>query len=202
MFFDRSNGYSVNNMQDFMWAAEYINGKYLLEFDEKTNKENSFYFINKEKLIRFGIVGCGHKMFFNTYDGTFNISGRTIDIQYIDEHDKIYNLTKSNNIFNNIVQFKCAESNFDLLSNTNNTNCSIEQFNFGYKQKIKINDTEFNLKVICKVPYNSPTYLEITLTCNKNLNGKLLIKRNDKIIDCVNAPLKQNIKGILNWDVI
>lgn len=201
MFFKNSNGMSYNSNQDFMWVADYVDGNYLLEFD-RYNKENSFYMIKKSQLLKFGLVGCGHKMYFNTMDGTFEISGRKIELQYVDENDNTYNLTGSGEFYNDILQYKEAESNFNPMDRGNKVKTNIQQFNFGYKQKLNINGVNFNLKVICKIPYNSPIYLEITLTSNKQLNGKLLIKRNNKIIDIINAPLKRNIKGMVNWDII
>lgn len=201
MYFKNSNGICPNKNQDFMWVADYADGSHLAEFEN--NKESSFYAINKNNLIYFGIVGCGHKMYFDVMSGTFEISGRKIELEYIDENDNIYKITGSNVLYNDILQFKEAESNFnptDIYNRKVNTN--ILQFNFGYKQKLNFENTNINAKIICKIPYNSPVYLEITLTSSKQLNGKLIIKRNGNIIDAINAPLHEGMKGTINWDII
>ncbi len=200
MYFNNSNGMSINPKQDFMWVAEYLNGGNLLEFNEDCS-ENSFYSIDKKQLNKFGLVGRGHKMFFDATNGIFNISGRTVEFEYVDGN-KTYNLTNASESYNNIVQFKTAESTFDPFSLNGVMNSSISQFNFGYKQKLVFDDLELNFKVICKVPYDRPVYLEISLTTNKTLNGKLLMKRNGEILDSINAPIDEHTKGTLNWDII
>ena len=200
MYFETSNGISMNKKQDFMWVADYFDGTDLLEF-QQNGKENSFYSINKNNLYKFGLVGCGYKMYFDTTNGIFNISDRIIELEYIDENDKIYNLN-SGKLYNDIIQFKEAESTFDPFNLNGIMKTSICQFNFGYKQKLQFEDINLNLKVICKVPYDKPVYLEITLSSNKTLNGKLLIKRNGKTIDIIDAPLQEGKKGTLNWNII
>jgi hypothetical protein len=200
MFFNNSNGMSINPYQDFMWVAEYFDGSHLTEFNGN-GIENSFYSINKNQLIRYGIVGCGHKMFFDTVTGIFNISGRTIQLEYV-ENDTIYNLTNSNVMYNDILQFKEAESSFNPSARGGDLVNTVSQFNFGYKQKLVFNDLHLNLKVICKIPYNKPIYLEISLTSDKALDGNLIIRRNNAIIDTIYAPVQKGMKGTLNWDII
>ena len=201
MYFENSNGMSVNKKQDFMWVADYFDGNSLLEF-QSDGKENSFYAINKNQLYKFGLIGCGYKMYFDTTNGIFNISDRIIELEYIDENDKKYNLTNNKIIYNDIIQFKDAESTFNPFSLNGAMKTEISQFNFGYKQKLQFEDLNLNLKVICKVPYDKPVYLEISLTSNKELNGKLLIRRNGKAIDAIDAPLQEGKKGLLNWNII
>jgi hypothetical protein len=201
MFFEQSDGMSINPQQDFMWVADYFDKSYLLEFG-KDSIENSFYDIKKSELTRYGLIGCGHKMFFDTKTGIFNISGRSIELEYIDVNGSKYNLTNSNVIYNDILQFKDAESNFNPAVSHHPMSTSVNQFNFGYKQKLKFNDIDLNLKVICKVPYDRPVYLEISLTSSKQLDGRLILKRDGSIIDEVNAPLKEGMKGTINWDII
>lgn len=202
MFFEISNGMSTNKNQDFIWAADYISGKHLIEF-EPNGKENSFYMIDRNSLLRFGLIGCGHKMYFDSINGVFTISGRKIEMEYIDENGNVYNLTNCpGTYYNDILQFKSAESNFNPMDISRKVRTNINEFNFGYKQKLVFNDINFNLKVICKIPYNSPIYLEITLTSNKNLNGRLVLRRNGQAIDAIKAPLKEGMKGTLNWDIL
>lgn len=201
MLFETSNGISTTRGQDFIWAAEYFDESNLLEF-ENDSIENSFYAINKQQLSKFGLIGCGHKMFFDVLTGVFNVSGKIIELEYINENNVVYKLTNNGNIYNDIIQFKDAEANFNPADKYGSLDSSITKFNFGYKQKLIINDLILSLKVICRVPYDSPVYLEISLTSNEEMNGKLIIKRDGKIIDTINAPIKDGIKGTLNWDII
>ena len=50
--------------QPFAWVAEYINGTYLSEFDYITKQENNFYDIDRNSLVRFGLVGDGVSAYF------------------------------------------------------------------------------------------------------------------------------------------
>jgi hypothetical protein len=142
-------------------------------------------------------------MYFDVIDGIFNVSGRTLELEYIDQNDVKYNLTGSNVLYNDILQFKEAESVFNpAASNGGIMETTVNTFNFGYKQKLFLNGIHFNLKVICKVPYNNPVYLEITLTSDQSLNGRLILRRNGKIIDAISAPLTEGMKGTLNWNIL
>lgn len=200
MFFENSNGQCIVDHQDFMWVAEYKDESIYPEFNLETKTENIFYSIKRKELINYGLVGCGYKFYYSIDTGSFMLDGRKIDIEYKTD-TKTYNFTNQNQRYDGIIQFKDAESNFNPLAGCGDLDGTITQYNFGYKTKLEFDDIEMNLRAICVVPYNDPVYMEFRLVSNQDLDGKFIIRRDGKIIDSFEAPLKANIGGLLNWEV-
>lgn len=186
--------------QDFIWIAHYYDQTHLSEFDFETQTENSFEDINKDKLIRFGLIGYGMNLYYEVLGGTFKLAGQVIDVVY-KVKDKEYHLTsRPMTMYKDIIQYKHAEA----IMTTNMQNVmknSITQYNFGYKQNLNIDDVNFNFKAICCVPYGGRVYMHFRLVADKDLNGTFCIKRNGLIIKEIYAPLKKNMGGELNWEV-
>lgn len=184
--------------QDFIWLAEYANGKYLSEYDLKTHEKNWFRDINRDSLIRFGLIGHGHKLYFHTYRGTFIIQGKMFDFVYQNDDIK-YPLSGLNKFYNDIIQFKNAESFFNTAASKSMSR--ITQYNFGYKTKNTYEDgTKINFQVICQIPYNDYATFNIKLVANKNMGGKLIILGNGThIIDKYEAPLSEGVGGEITW---
>lgn len=202
--FSECSGYSPVTSQDFIWLGEYVDGTHLSEFDFQTKKENSFYALQRDKLIRFGLIGHGNKLYFET-DGTFKLSGRRVDLVY-STPEKDFLLTGNvGHYYNDIITYKDAEAsglaNYSPLASGEGGRLSntITMYNFGYKASLNINDVIFHLKVICKIPYHAPAYMAIKLVANQKLDGQLLIKVNGFTSHEVHAPLEENIGGELNW---
>lgn len=186
--------------QDFIWLAEYLNGTLLTEFNYSDKKENNFYQIDRNNLYKFGLVGHGYKFCFNVLDGIFNIAGKNIEIFY-KTNNKIFNLTNTDNYYNDIIQYKDAISTFNPYNQNIKLKNNITQYNFGYKTKINYEDNniQFNFKPIVKVPFNKPIYLTVWLVCNKNLDGYIVIKKNKITMKEIYAPLKEGVGGKVNW---
>lgn len=184
--------------QDFIWVAEYADGTYLSEFDVKTSKGNNFREIKRNSTIRFGLVGLGNKLFYECFGGTFNIKGYIFDFAY-QWNEKLYRFTGLNQMYNNIISFKNAESIANLGSGKIISYDHIIQYNFGYKKKLIFEDISFYFQVICQIPFNQPMRFEIKLVCNKEINGDFIIIKNGQKIDQFNAPLKEYTRGELNW---
>lgn len=204
--FSRCNGYSPVT-QDFIWLGEYVDGTHLAEFDFTTKQENNFYRIQRSKLIRFGLVGHGQKLFFEK-DGTFNLAGRIIDVTY-STPDKDYFLTGNiQNTYTDIISYKDAEArglaNFSpmTLGNGGNLSSTITQYNFGYKSTFLVDNVTIHFKAICCIPFQSPFYMNFWLVSDKKLDGKLQIRVNGLIANEFHSPLRPNIGGELNWQVI
>jgi hypothetical protein len=200
MIFQNYHGYSPVRNQDFIWIAEYVDGTYLSEFDLITHRPNNFYSIDKNKLIRFGLVGQGMKLYFEVGGGIFKLNGQMIMFTYIDENGNEYFLTGQNKLYNDIITYKdahCDGAVFFGGSGVLQTN--ISQYNFGYKTKLLINDIAFNFQCICCLPYNHPAFMEIKLVSNKDMNGKLRVYRNNRIVDEIEAPLKEGYAGFTKW---
>ncbi|MFF2017215.1 hypothetical protein [Paenibacillus sp. NPDC058177] len=183
--------------QDFIWLGEYYDGTYLAEFDLTTGIENSFYSINKSKLIRFGILGHNYKLFFE-HDGVFNLNGAGIEVVY--RHgEKEYNLTGHSGKFSDIITYKDAESTVNLAGGGGLTNTVINQYNFGYKSVIELDGVTFQFKATCKIPFGQAMYMNFWLVADKKLDGVLVIKKNNRIVEEINAPLRKGVGGEVNF---
>lgn len=194
--FSKNRKYSPVS-QDFIWLAEYFDGSYYSEFDFSTKQENNFYNIQKDKLIRFGLIGCGMELYYEAIGGVFKLNGQMIEVIY-EVDGKEYYLTGQQKYYNDIISYKDAESLLTLDPNKD-VQTNITQFNFGYKVELEIDDIQFNLKSICKIPFNEPVHFNFRLVSNKDLNGFLIIKRNGFVTDKFHAPLQEGISGELNW---
>ncbi|MED4883923.1 hypothetical protein [Bacillus smithii] len=200
MIFQNYNGYSPVKEQDFIWMAEYVDGSYLSEFDLITHKPNSFYSIDKNKLIRFGLLGQGMKFYFEVNGGIFKLNGQMIMFSYVDKNGKEYFLTGQNKLYNDIITYKDAYADGNMFINGNGLlKTTISQYNFGYKTKININNTLFNFQPIFCLPYDKPAFIELKLVSNKDMNGKLRIYRSGTIVDEIEAPLKKGYAGFTKW---
>ncbi|ALA07179.1 hypothetical protein SECTIM467_49 [Brevibacillus phage SecTim467] len=189
--FNECNGVSPV-AQDFIWLGEYFDGTCLAEFDLQTKKENSFYHIKRDKLIRFGLIGHGLKLFFES-DGVFNLNGTGIEVVY-KYGDKEYPLTGHSGQYSDIISYKDAESTVNLAGG-GVANTTINQYNFGYKTVLKMDGTTFQFKALCKVPYGHPMFMHFWLVADKKLNGVLQIKKNNRIVEELQAPLRKGVGG-------
>jgi hypothetical protein len=195
---DRFNNNMSPVEQEYVWYSENVNGEIYSEFDFKTKKENSFYNIDKKNIVRFGLIGEGKKLYYEINSGIFKLNGKMVEIIYKTDNFEYY-LTGQNDLYRDLITYKDAES-IITLNKSGTSRSSIIQFNFGYKTNLEINGAKFNFKPIVSIPRNKNfVYMNIRLTCNQNLNGKLLIKRNGVIVEEIEAPLRKNVGGELNW---
>lgn len=190
----------VSRIQDFIWIGEYSDGTHLSEFDVQTLQENDFRIIQRDKLICFGLAGHGMSFYFGM-DGVFNLPQRKIEISYVEGNNE-YQLT-GNPIakYNDIITYKKAESVFIPGLKGFNTSNHILEYNVGYKTHIAFEDVKFNFKPICVIPLNQPVYFNIRLVASRDMDGKLMIKRNGIAYECINAPIRMGVGGELNWIV-
>lgn len=185
--------------QDFIWMAEYADGTHFSEFDMETKVENSFYSIDKQKLIRFGVIGHGQKFYYEVFGGIWKLAGQMVELIY-KEGDKEYPLTGRDLIYNDIITYKDAENLVNLV-NGGVSKTQITQFNVGYKIQFTCQGVMFYLQTICKVPYGQPTYLNIRLVADKTIKGTLVLRKNGIVSQEFPAPLVRNVAGELNWVV-
>ncbi|WPS86168.1 hypothetical protein SMD22_16785 [Brevibacillus halotolerans] len=92
------NLYSPVPQREFIWLAEYVDGTHLSEFDFNTKQENDFYSIDKKTVVRFGLIGHGHKLYYETFGGHFKLGNGQIDLVY-KAGDKEYFLTGQNEFY-------------------------------------------------------------------------------------------------------
>ena len=198
MIFETSKGISPVP-QDFVWVAEYLGGHYLSEFDFTTKRKNNFYSIDKWMLNKFGLIGNGMKLYFDSETGTFSLNGNQIQFAY-KVKDKIYNLTGyGNGEYNDIITYKDAYTDANIINPNQKFISHIHQYNFGFKKKLVFDDVEFALQIVCCLPYNKPAYMQIKLVANQDLDGELFIKKIGRIGESIHAPLKNDYAGILEW---
>lgn len=183
--------------QDMIWCAEYSDQTSICEFDYNTHKWNDFYSIDKSNIIRFGLIGLGHQLYFEVYGGIFKLLGQQVEFRYLDD-GKIYPLTGNRTFYNDIITYKDAEFTFNPTVKGSGTN-RIIQYNFGYKAKLNIHGVNFKFQAICQIPKGGNVRFEIKLVSNQDLNGLLEIRRSGKAVSLIDAPLRKNKGGMVNW---
>lgn len=183
--------------QDFIWLGEYYDGTHLAEFDFLTKKENNFYDLDRQRLIRFGILGHGMHLYYEVHGGVLKLNGQMVELMYRDG-EKEYFLTGRQQMFRDIITYKDAEAFFNP-NNGRTVKGNITAFNFGYKEQLQIDGVDFGVKVICTVPFNQPAFLTIRLLAGKEMNGELVVRKNNKEVLTLNAPLRQGVGGEVKW---
>ncbi|MBN3522255.1 hypothetical protein [Paenibacillus apiarius] len=202
IFHNRCNRSPVPH-QSFIWIAEYYDGAYLSEYDFETKKANSFYHIDKQKLIRFGLIGHGSQVFFDVGNGVFTLNDHRLMVSYrTKEHE--YPLTGRAFLYNDIITYKDAVSDANLLlagAKQGRFSDKIVQYNVGYKKNMALLDVNINFQCLLSIPYNEASFLAIKMTSDKDLDGKLIIRRNGLIVDEIHAPLKAQHAGMMYWEI-
>lgn len=176
----------------FIWFADYGNGEYLYEFDDKFNEFDS---IDKERLKSFGMLGMDMNMKYNISTGVFNICGRELKFEFKDEDDNITKLNDASNNYNDCISYKSAET---VLIGHNQGRAMITGYHFGYKTKLD----DFNLKIIVHIPLDGKVNIDISLTPNDDIKGTLYIIRNDKHEKDYSLDLVKNKTSNVNWTVV
>ncbi len=184
--------------REFMWVAEYLDGTLSFEFDEKTLLQNDFYKINKGKLLRYGYVGSGCKIYFDTPTGVFFIGENTYSFEYHTE-GQIYSLTHQDILYNDIIQYKNVHADASFTYAISQS--FIDQYNLGYKSKFKQGNVAFNFKPILHIPLNKPSYFTIWLASDNDLNGRIVVKKSGLKCAEFECPLEAKRGGELAWFV-
>ena len=204
MLFNRSIKSPVK--QELMYLAEYADGKYQTEFDLTTQKPQSFYTVEKEKLIRFGLVGTDVPMYIETYGGYFHLAGRNIQVKY-KEKDKEYYLIGHPRFYTNVHYYKTGvavlpDSPRDLEFVAWDKIDEVKSFHFGYEESILLDDIRFKFYAECTIPFQSPVKMKFRIKTDREMEGNLIIIRNGQEIEKIPAPLDQDYGGEIEWVVI
>ena len=183
----------------FNWGVDYSNNTSQTEFDQNTRQKNDFYSIQQDRILRFGLFGQNMKFFYES-DGAFNLNGRRIEIEYhLSDDSKIYNLT-TNFSQKDCITYKQAHSNYS--PNVEHQKAQIDSINFGYKTLIELEDgLQFYFQPVVSLPMNDNVNIEVKLTSNKELDGKIVFKSKGEIKDVFDNPLKRNYANITTWIV-
>lgn len=195
MLFTNTENYQAINIP-FNWNADYANGKNFAEYDRLTHKKNDFYLIQRNQVIRFGLFGQRMKFYFEMSDGSFNIDGRKIEIEYVKEDGTTYPLT-TNYEHKDLITYKEAFTDFSNQQGVQRSN--IKSIHFGYKTNYKTEDILLFFQPIVTLPFNEHAFIAVKLTSTKAMNGYLLFKTNGIEVGRFYAPLEANRVGQINW---
>jgi len=195
MLFTNTENYQAINIP-FNWNADYANGKNFAEYDLLTHKKNDFYLIQRNQVIRFGLFGQRMKFYFEMSDGSFNIDGRKIEIEYVKENGTTYPLT-TNYEHKDLITYKEAFTDFSNQQGVQRSN--IKSIHFGYKTNYKMEDIQLFFQPIVTLPFNEHAFIAVKLTSTKAMNGYLVFKTNGIEVGRFYAPLEANRVGQINW---
>lgn len=201
IFGNRQMVKSPTKEQGFIWIAEYADGTHLSEYDLDSCKPNSFYTIDKSKIIKFGLIGEGSQAYFDVGNGVFTLNNHRITISY--EADGVeYPLTGRAMIYNDIITYKDAVSDASPFARGSGafTN-SILQYNVGYKKKMELLGVNIGFQCVLGIPLNDSAFMQVKINSDQDLDGKLIIRRNGTIVDQIYSPLKEGLSGMINWTI-
>ncbi|CCF13467.1 putative uncharacterized protein [Brevibacillus laterosporus GI-9] len=179
--------------------AEYIDGTNLSEFDFNTKQENNFYSIDKKTVVRFGLIGHGHKLYYEAFGGHLKLGNGQIDLVY-KAGDKEYFLTGQNEFYQDLITFKRAEAEINLLNSSGELSPIITEYVFGYKHKLKFEDISFHIKVLVGLSEQSPT-LTLRLVSDRNIQGSLEIKINGETVSESIVNLTKETSQEFSWEM-
>ncbi|ASA22781.1 hypothetical protein [Paenibacillus donghaensis] len=194
----------VKEAQDWVWIAEYADGSHLPEYNFDNRIKNDYYSIDRNQLIRFGLIGMGSQIYFDVANGIFNINKNRIQMSYIANGIE-YPLTGRTYLYNDIIQQKVAIGDGKLLSKTASGRIKghIIAHLIGYKKKMELDEVNINFQNILYIPQNEqPSYLEVKISADKDLDGELVIRVNGFVANRIHAPLLKNRSGIYNWELL
>lgn len=181
------------------WHAEYADGTSISEYDAATKQKNNFYSINQDHIARFGLFGVGQKYFFEMSDGSFNLGGKRITVEYHTKDGKIIRLTSNANK-KDLITFKQAYANFNNVQGVQRS--FIESFNFGYKTVLEKESYKLHFQPVVVLPNSKEQpFIQVRITSDKDLDGELVFKRGRNVVDRFNAPIKAEHTGQLNWTI-
>jgi hypothetical protein len=192
--------FSPTPERDFIWMAEYANGKYLLEYDIATKIKNDFNSIRKQEVIRFGLLGHGYKFYYETFGGHIKTPFGMIDIIYKTK-DKEYALTGQNLFYHDLITYKRGVATFNPLYGQGDSTVTIDEYVFGYKQKLSFDDIDLNLKALFRIPFNAPMFITIRLVSSQDIEGMLQIKRSGIAVEEIDFSLKKQVGKDYDWVV-
>jgi hypothetical protein len=197
----KTNRSPIRN-QDFIWVADYYDGTYLSEFDFTTFKSNNFYGINKEKLIRFGLIGQGTQFYFDVGNGVFTLDKHRISVSYRTK-DNEYPLTGRTLVYNDIITYKNAVADANIFNRSEKSELKsfITQYSIGYKKRMDLSGANINFYCLFCLPYRDSMHMKIKISSDIDLDGYLVFRRNGKIVDEVYSPLLEKRTGMIDWNI-
>ncbi|MGG3801272.1 hypothetical protein [Metabacillus fastidiosus] len=192
--------------QSMMYMAEYADGSHRSEYDLQTGNNTNFNKLDKNGILRFGIVGIDVPLYLETYGGFFHIAGRNIQVKYV-ENDVEYYLIGQPKFYDGLLYYKTGLAELPMTPKAEyvawgKPEGEIVSYHFGYKDKLEIEDTMFTIHAECTVPFQEPVKLNFALYADKEMKGKFVIIRNGVEVFSDDAPLDPKTGGSVEWTVI
>ncbi|MGE8038034.1 hypothetical protein [Lysinibacillus sp. NPDC093692] len=98
------------------------------------------------------------KLFFEMSDGSFNLNGRRIEIEYIDDEDgKTYHLTTNFEI-KDLITNKETFTDFNNVQGLQKSN--LKSINFGYKTTYTKDDTQLFFQPVVSIPFDECAFID------------------------------------------
>ncbi|WP_431785769.1 hypothetical protein [Paenibacillus lactis] len=183
--------------QEFIWVAEHEDTT-ITEYDFLTKEENQIKQVDRNSLLRFGLIGRGNRYYYEVFGGTFKIAGRMYDFSLI-SNDIETPLTGRQQHYNDFITYKNAEMYINPHTLETVVDPTITDYVFGYKTNFDSEDLKIQFKVQCLISYDNPMYFNIRLVPSKKFKGNLLIKKNGETIETIPTDIKKNKASELNW---
>lgn len=189
-----NNNYSPIIKEPFIWVAEYNDGTSISEIDFKDVsgfglRKHTFNEIDKSKLKYFGIIGYGHKFYYNIIDGIFNVYNTNIKVLYHDNDNNIDYILNDNKYYpyNDIISYRTMYE--ELKMNTGAIDKGVYEYGLGYKSKLD----GIHLETILHLTMNDdkPAFLTFKLTSDIYINGELRIYANDALATVIKTELNE-----------
>lgn len=189
--------YSKIHAYPLNWLAIYRDGSMLKEFENEYVK-NDFNTIDQKKIKYFGLYGKGNEIYFNN-KGQWFYNTKKLNVFY-EAEGVMYKLT-DNEFDRDLITYKQAYVEYDKENGTKES--ATENVSVGYKQRYLKDDLVINSQLIITTPLSPRVlpYMQIKLSSNKNLDGKLVFYGEQGIVDEIEAPLAEGFAGQLNWTI-
>lgn len=182
----------------FNWNADYNDGSSYSEYDLETGKKNDYYSIEQSKVLRFGLFGQNMKLFFEMVDGSFNINGRRVEIEFHSKDGEVHYLT-SNFKGKDLITYKDASVKYNNIEGLQQS--IVDSINFGYKTIYSKDELELFFQPIINLPSNDNAFISVKMTPNKNIEGHLVFKTRGVEIERVETSLEANNSYQINWNI-
>ncbi|RXZ78217.1 hypothetical protein EBB07_29625 [Paenibacillaceae bacterium] len=187
--------------QNFIWVAEFADGTYKTEYNLITHQPNKFQDIDKNMLVAFGLIGSGSQIYFDVGNGIFTVNKHRLMLSY-QVGDIEYAITGRTVVYNDVITYKESVTDFEVLTKgADSLQSRIMQFNVGYKKQMEFDDVNIGFQCVAGIPLNSSMILQFKISADKDMQGKLIIRRNGQIVDKIDAPLLGGHALHGNWTV-
>ncbi|WPS86169.1 hypothetical protein SMD22_16790 [Brevibacillus halotolerans] len=100
----------------------------------------------------------------------------------------------------NLITFKRAEAEINLLNSSGELSPIITEYVFGYKHKLIFEDISFHIKVLVGLSEQSPT-LTLRLVSDRNIQGSLEIKLNGETVSESIVNLTKETSQEFSWEM-